>query len=191
MELHKIGVKCFAEERDELELLDFIPVFHRWIQTGALDDLLIDVADYSHMHHGPGILLVAHEGNYGYDETGGRNGLIYYSKRELEGDSGERFAKVTRKALRACRLLEQEPELQGRVAFRGDELLVFSNDRLIAPNTEEAYARFEPALRAFLDRLYAGTGYELTRETDPSERLSITVKATEPVGVDTLLERLG
>lgn len=189
MELHKIGIKIF-DERAEAGLLDFIPVFHHWIQNEALDDLLIDVADYSHMHHGPGILLVAHEGNYGIDETGGRRGLVYYSKHELTGSPGERLLAVAKKALKACQLLEQAPELQGRVAFRGEELQVFCNDRLIAPNTEAAYASFEPALQVFLDKLYAGADYELTRETDPRERLSVTVNAANPVGVGTLLERL-
>ena len=39
-------------------------MFHRWIQTRAVDGLLIDVADYTHLKDGPQVLLAGHEGNY-------------------------------------------------------------------------------------------------------------------------------
>jgi hypothetical protein len=190
MELDRLGVKCFVENAASVELLEFIPIFHRWIQTRALDDLLIDVADYSHMHAGPGILLVAHEGNYGLDETGHRRGLVYYSKRELEGSLSERLATVCRKALKACERLECEPELQGRLKFWGDELQVFANDRLLAPNSDETWAVFEPELRELLSRLYPSADYSLSREPDPKERLSVTVKASAPAEIGALLRRL-
>ena len=74
MDLQKIGMKFFAEDGSTIDLVEFIPIFHRWIQNKALSDLLIDVADYSHVHAGPGILLIAHEGNYAVDETGNRRG---------------------------------------------------------------------------------------------------------------------
>lgn len=190
MELHKLGVKLFVQDPTPVELLEFIPIFHRWIQTKALDDLLIDVADYSHVHAGPGILLVAHEGNYGFDETGNRRGLLYYSKHSLEGNLAARLTTVCRKTLKACRLLEQEPELEGRIKFRGEELQVFANDRLIAPNTDETFAAFESALSEFLAKLYPGEEYLLIRETDPRERFSVTARTSVSVEVGTLLERL-
>ena len=80
----KFGIKVIATAA-EIDLLDFIPVFHRWIQTQALDDLLLDVADYSHVHHGPGILLVAHEGKYAVDETGGEGGGLIGVVYSVEG----------------------------------------------------------------------------------------------------------
>ncbi len=190
MEPDRLGVKCFVENAASAELLEFIPIFHRWIQTRALDDLLIDVADYSHMHAGPGILLVAHEGNYGLDETGHRRGLVYYSKRELEGSLSERLTTVCKKVLKACERLEREPEMQGRLKFRGDELQVFANDRLLAPNSDETWAVFEPELRVLLSRLYPSAEYSLSREPDPKERFSVTIKASAPVEIGTLLQRL-
>ncbi|MDQ2696553.1 MAG: hypothetical protein M3Z21_14510 [Pseudomonadota bacterium] len=189
MELHKLGIKIFAADAERVDLLALIPVFHRWIQTYALEDLLVDVADYSHVHAGPGILLVAHEGNYGFDETGSRRGLMYYAKRELPGTLDERLAAVCRKALTACRLLEQDAGLQGQVSFRGDEIQLFANDRLAAPNTDETFAGLQPALEALLARLYP-QGYTLAREADRKERFAVTVKAAEATDVETLLQRL-
>jgi hypothetical protein len=192
MELDRIGVKVFVEENTPIDLLQLIPVFHRWIQLRALEDLLIDVADYSHVQAGPGILLVAHEGNYGFDETGNRRGLVYYNKRPLAAeDLGEGLATVCRKALKACQLLERKtPELQDRLRFRGEALQLFANDRLAAPNTEATADALQPALDALLARLYPGGATRITREPDPKERFTLTIEAAEPVTVDALLDRL-
>ncbi len=42
--LHRCAVKIFAGPNVELNGRACIPIFHRWIQSGALDGLLIDVA---------------------------------------------------------------------------------------------------------------------------------------------------
>jgi hypothetical protein len=190
MDLHKIGVKFFTTEGDGIGLTEFIPVFHRWIQQHSLEDLLIDVADYSHVHAGPGTMLIAHEGNYGVDETGNRRGLLYYSKRNLDGDLAARLATVCRKTLTACKLLEQDDDLRGRIRFGGSEFQVIANDRLVAPNTDATYAAFRPALEALLARLYPAATPEIARESDPKERFSVTVRIAENIPVATLLERL-
>src|SRR5215813_2771088 len=102
MDLHKFGIKFFAADAGKLDILKLIPVYHRWIQQSVLQDLLIDVADYSHVPAGPGVMLIAHEGNYALDETGHQRGVVYYSKRPLDGALPERFAEVATKALKAA-----------------------------------------------------------------------------------------
>ena len=191
MDLHKFGIKFFAQDAERVDILKLIPIYHRWIQQGALEDLLIDVADYSHVPSGPGVMLIAHEGNYALDETGHERGVVYYSKQRLAGDLSGRFVQVAHKALKAAALMSSDAELEGALKVPGNRLQFFANDRLAAPNTDEAYAQLEPALRAFLDRLYAGTPYTVTRETDPKERLSVEVRAEGEVPLRTLLERLG
>jgi len=191
MDLQKIGMKFFAGDGNTISLVDFIPVFHRWIQGDALGHLLIDVADYSHVHDGPGIVLVAHEGNYAVDETGGRRGMVYYSKREPAEDIQKCLAVVCRRVLRACRLLEQEESLGGPLKFSGNEVQIFANDRLIAPNTDQTMKILEPALTAFLDGLFPDNPYRLEQEKDPNERFSVSIRAAEPVTIATLLARIG
>jgi len=190
MDLHRLGIKFFAADADGIDILKLIPIYHRWIQQSALDDMLIDVADYSHVPAGPGVMLIAHEGNYALDETGHERGILYYSKHRLAGELPERFATVARKALRAAELMSGDAELEGALKLPGDRLRLFANDRLVAPNTGEAYAEIEPALKSFLDRLYAGAPYTLEREPDPKERLSVRVQAEGEVALKTLLERL-
>ncbi len=190
MDLYKFGIKFFAPEAHGFDILKLIPVYHRWIQQNALDDLLIDVADYSHVPAGPGVMLIAHEGNYALDETGHERGVVYYSKRRLNGELSQRFALVASKALRVAQLISEDAELDGAVQVPGNSLQFFSNDRLAAPNRDAAYAELEPALTTFLDKLYAGARYTLTREADPKERLSVRVNAESPVPLETLLARV-
>jgi hypothetical protein len=190
MDLHKFGIKFFAADGEGIDILKLIPIYHRWIQQKALEDLLIDVADYSHVPAGPGVMLIAHEGNYALDETGHERGVVYYSKQRLTGELPERLAQVARKALQAAELMSTNAELGGALKVPGNRLQFFANDRLAAPNTDAAYAELEPALRAFLDRLYAGARYTLTREVDSKERLSVRVQADGEVALGTLRARL-
>ena len=190
MDLHKFGIKFFATDAQGIDILKLIPIYHRWIQQNALDDLLIDVADYSHVPAGPGVMLIAHEGNYALDETGHERGVLYYSKQRLSGELPERLAQVARKALKAAELMSRDAELEGALKVPGTRLQIFANDRLVAPNTEAAHAELEPALKAFLDRLYDGAPRTVTREADPKERLSVRVQAEGEVPLNTLLARL-
>jgi len=191
MNLHKFGIKFFAQGAERIDILKLIPIYHRWIQQSALEDLLIDVADYSHVPSGPGVMLIAHEGNYALDETGQERGVVYYSKLKLSGDLSARLAQVAHRALKAAELMSADADLEGTLKVPGNRLQFFANDRLVAPNTDAAYAELEPAFKAFLERLYAGEPYELERgETDPKERLSVRVCAASEVPLTTLLERL-
>lgn len=190
MDLHKIGIKFFTVDGNEIDILKLIPMYHRWIQQNALEDLLIDVADYSHVPGGPGVMLIAHEGNYALDETDRERGVLYYSKRPLKGDLPDRLAQVASKALKAAQLMSGDAELEGALKVPGNRLEFFANDRLTAPNTDAAYTELEPALVSFLNRLYAGAPYTVVRDTDPQERLSVRVEAKGEVALETLLARL-
>jgi hypothetical protein len=190
MDLYKLGIKFFAADGERIDILKLIPMYHRWIQQHALEDLLIDVADYSHVPAGPGVMLIAHEGNYALDETAHERGVLYYSKSRLPGELSERIMGVARKALKAAQLMSTDPDLEGAVQVPGNRLAFFANDRLVAPNTDAAYAEIEPALKTFLERLYAGAPYALEREADPQERLAVRVHAEHQAPLDALLARL-
>ncbi|MGD1017924.1 MAG: hypothetical protein ABSA12_01265 [Verrucomicrobiia bacterium] len=170
MELYKIGVKIFVANPRVVDIHDFIPVFHRWIQEQTIDGhQLIDVHDYSHVANGPGILLVAHEGNFSMDQEGGRLGLFYYRKRELSGGLESNLKTVLNAALQACKLLESDPKLNG-IKFRTDEILVIANDRLLAPNDAASRAKFEPVIARAL-----GKAKLAPQAADPRDRLAFVV----------------
>jgi hypothetical protein len=147
MELSRFGLKLFATDPAAMQEKNFVPIFHSWIQKQAVEKhQLIDVHDYSHIHHGPGILLVGHEGNFSTEMGEGIPGLVYFRKQPAGGF--EETLRASLKAiLQAAALIEAEPGLEGRVRLRRDELLFISNDRLIAPNNAAAADAIVPVLR--------------------------------------------
>jgi hypothetical protein len=190
-DLQRIGLKVFAADGVALRPREVVPVFHRWIQSRALaDHLLIDVADYEHVPEGPGILLVAHEANLSLDLGDGRMGLAYARKAPLPGALADRLRAVARAALTACRLLEDDAALGGRLRFRADQLYLFANDRLHAPNAEATRAAFEPALRPLLDSAYGDVTCTIAPEADAQERFGVRVTASRSFSVRDVLQRL-
>jgi hypothetical protein len=165
--MQHIHIKLFAEDAAAITLTDAIAVFHRWIQTSAVPGLLIDVADYSHVVNGPGVVLIGHEAYHSLDLAKGRLGLLYQRKAKVDGTDVENLREALQTARAAAALLEQEPEFSGKLRFRQDELAITLNDRLLYPNTDETWAAVEPALRAVLD------GYNLVRNADPRERFEV------------------
>ena len=190
-DLQRVALKIFLDDESALEPADLIPVFHRWIQTQAVDGLLIDVADYSHMATGPCVLLVAHEGHYVLDRSGGRPGLQYARRQPLDGPLPARLATVARTLLRAGRLLETDTSLPGPVRFHGNEIECVANDRLLAPNRAETFTAFRPAFEGLLTTLSAGAEWTLTQETDPRARFGLLAQTQTTATLETLAERLG
>ena len=191
MEPQNLTVKLYLADSVRLDHKALIPVFHRWIQEHRLDELMIDVADYTHVHQGPGVMLICHEAHYGLDEGGGRAGLLYSRKRGALGSLDDRFATALRKALSAARHLETEKDLAGKVAFRGDEIAIGIADRLLAPNTPATLAEVRPALERVLDRLHGGAPFTVSQVCGPKECFGVRVSCTGAADTGTLLGRLG
>lgn len=161
MSLHRLGFKVRARFDGKLE--EFIPVFHGWIQRKAVDGLLIDVADYSHLPQSPGVVLVGHEADRAMDLTEGPLGLLYLRKQP-----GASMKDAWRATLDSCVKLEEE--LKGRLSFSTSDALFIANDRLAAPNDEATWKRIEPELKALLPDA------TLTRDaSDPRRRLTVMI----------------
>jgi hypothetical protein len=188
MELQKIEIKFFAVEREPVPLTAFIDLFHGWIQ--ASDGVYHDVADYSHMHQGPGIVLVAPDFYVSVDETGGRRGFLFSQKARLEGTNQERLVRVFRDALENCRRLQAEPTLQRKIEFRFDEFEITLNDRLLAPNGEESYQAFKAEIEPFVSRVFGGAPVSLQQESDARRRVRLRIQAMAPVDPAALLSHL-
>lgn len=188
MELQKINVKFFTGEPNDPPLTEFIDLFHGWIQT--TDGVYHDVADYSHMRSGPGIVLVANNANLSIDETENRRGLLFSQKSDLDGTNREKLRTVLRSALEICRRLEREPPLRGQVKFSGDEALISINDRLLAPNTEETFEKIKPDVESVATILFGEVPIHLERDGDRRKRFNIRVTASRSSSVDELLRNL-
>jgi hypothetical protein len=188
MELQKLNVKFFAEQLGSVPLTAFIEVFHSWIQS--TDGDYHDVADYSHMHDGPGIVLVAKDANVSIDESGGRRGLVFGQKAVLVGSNREMLRHVFRAALKNCRKLEEEPAFGGKLHFLANEAVISINVRLSVDNSAESFDAIKGDVESVAARLFAGAPISLERDDDPRQRLNFRVKASVALDVAQALKNL-
>jgi hypothetical protein len=176
MSMQHVNIKVFAKTDGDVNVADAIPVFHRWIQKRDLPEMLIDVADYSHVPEGPGVLLIAHEANYSLDYARDQLGLLYNRKAAGSGDAQEELGQAYGAAISACRRLEKEPEFQDKLYFDTHHLEIVFNDRLLHPNTDESWGEVKPEATRFFDGIFGAGQYTLERKGEPRERLRATVR---------------
>jgi hypothetical protein len=188
MDLQKLNVKVFVERPDAIPLTDFIDIFHGWIQ--ATDGDYHDVADYSHMQAGPGIVLIANDANVSIDETENRRGLLFSQKSRLSGSNQEKLRSVFRSALENCRKLEEEPSLRGKLRFAANEPVILVNDRLLGSNSEESFDEIEGDIASFAKQLFGSADVNFERNSDPRERLHVRMKTAAAVDLRKALENL-
>lgn len=191
MEARKVQLKLFVSSPKELDPEAFVPVFHRFIREKVLDDMLIDVTDYAHVHEAPAVLLVGHGSDYALDFSGGRAGLLYSRKREAPKDAEACILDAVRRVLAAALKLEEEKSWKAPLAFRTDEIVFRLNDRLLAPNTAETFGQVEPVLRAALGKVYGdAASLSLDRVGGPKELFTVHVKAPKGASVAELFRRV-
>ncbi len=212
MEQIRIDLKIFAASNQAPPTDALIRVFHRWIQTSRLDELMLDVADYSHVHQGPGVLLLCHGSHYALDAGNGELGLLYSRRRrrleETEsptpapdpstplGDLEDRLANVFHSALEACRALEEEADLAGQLQFPGDHFHLVINNRWSEQQSafrsqlqgSGLQGPLEGKLLAFLRRLFPSG--QVTLEPLEESRVAFEIRADRTPGAAVLLERL-
>lgn len=188
IDLQHINVKLLL--KDSIDLGPIVPVFHNWIQNRTLPELLIDVADYRHVYHGPGVVLVGHEADYSIDETDGRLGLRYNRKALLAGNNDEKLTWSMRAALTAAKHLEEDTRLPDNFRFNVGEIDLFINDRLLAPNREETRRALDPDLQAFAHKLLSGEEFSLRYQTDPGRLFGASIRSGRSFSIENLLENL-
>jgi hypothetical protein len=178
MELQHVNVKIFVDGDLQIDLQKVVEVFHRWTAEQSMDEMLIDVADYRHVPAGPGVVLVGHEADYGLDNAGNRQGLLYNRKAAIDGSNADRFRQALAAALKACDLLEAE--FPGQLKFDRQEFELIINDRALAPNTVTTFESCQGELESLLGELGQADA-ELSHDDDPRRRFSVNVKLNKPL----------
>jgi hypothetical protein len=180
MSAKRIAVKFYAQNPDVVDTHAFVAVFQRWIQEHTVEGLLIDVADYKHVPNGPGVLLIAHEGDYSYNLGEGRAGVQYISKHPVSDTLETAIAIVLRLALEAAVAAEKEASLNG-LAFDFRSVRIVLQDRLRFPNDEVTFAAVQPVVAAFFEQLL-GVGVAITNGNPADKREALTLVVGLPEG---------
>ena len=159
MNIQHVSIKFYAPKDAKIQLEDMIPIFHRWIQEKEWkEELLIDVADYSHVPAGPGVILVGHEAFYSI-EYGSEEclGLLYNRKKEIKTQNNqETFIKAIEASLRAKERLAKD-----NVIFSTDKMSIRINDRYLAPNEEQTFINLKDDIQASLKRCFPNKSYNI------------------------------
>jgi hypothetical protein len=185
----RLSVKFFAPSNNAVNLDPFVPLFHSWIQNHTVEGLLVDVARYEHVPEGPGVILIAHEVDYGLDLTAGKPGLLVRRKRyEGAADLAEVIRDTLRKAVIAALALQADGSTGVQLDAGTVEITLI--DRLQTPNTAVAYDAVTPLVKQVLSDLYPD-GFELrSGSDDPRTCLSLIATSTAPAEFKSALSRL-
>jgi hypothetical protein len=201
MVLQHLSIKVFVEAGRTPDLEKLILLFHEWIQAQETAgepragegisgrEMLIDVADYRHVHRGPGIVLVAHEALISLDLAEGRPGLLYNRRAPLALAPPGCLAAILSRALFYALRLEDACPRDPALQFNRRQLEFCVNDRAIAPNTPETFQSFRPLLEELSSRLDLGECL-LEHHPDPRRRFRVLMKTFKALDFRSALDRL-
>ena len=141
----RLQIKLFTIQ-DGIDKDDLINQFHSWIQKDLVDEITIDVADYSHVPDGPGILLVTHEADYAFDWCDGP-GIRYVRKKDLPETLPQAVLQSYKQVLKAA--IRLESELGQATRFDPTIVEITLLDRRLYPN--RPYADPDPVLPELIE----------------------------------------
>ncbi len=171
----RVSAKIFVDDDASVNEAALIPIFHRWIREKVVDGMLIDVADYIHVPHGPGVMLIGHEGDYALDMAS-RPGMKYMMKRDSSGDFATDLRLVFTRVFSACQRLAEEDNMQG-ISFNVCNVRIKVHDRLAAPNSSETYAILSELAGPLIREIFGADVKVLRGSEDPRDCIAICIEA--------------
>jgi hypothetical protein len=177
MNLQHVNIKVFVDGESNVDKEQVIKLFHQWVADQAMDEMLIDVADYSHVPAGPGVVAVGLQADYALDNAGNRLGLLYNRKASLDGSNEDRIRSAVQAASKACSLLEAAFD---GLKFSRQEFEIIINDRALAPNNEETFEACQAELPGILASVLGTSDMQLDYNRDPRSRFGATVRLAAP-----------
>jgi hypothetical protein len=171
---YRACVKVYASEsKVEDDAALFVPIFHEWIRDGALDMVMLDVADYAHAPDSPGIVLVCHEVSFSMDRSDGRFGILAQRRTPVDGTPEDAVARTLGHTLEVAKKLQADPRVSKVLKLDVSNVRVESNDRLRLPNSDAGYAVFAPMVTEAVHRV-TGSWPAVSRvANDPRDRLAV------------------
>jgi hypothetical protein len=153
----------------------FVPLFHKWIRQRALGGLLLDVADYTHVPDGPGMLLVGHDTAFSLDRSDGRFGLMAQRRRPFAGDAADGVVATLEALFAAADSLERDMS-EAKLLLDRTRIRIDANDRLHVPNSNGGFSAFQPIVAAAARRMFSDRELVVRRlVNDRRERLAVEI----------------
>ena len=170
-----------AAPLDDLE--PAIAVFHRFIQRGLVEGLVLDVADYRHVPAGPGVMLIGHDVDY---RLAG-DALTVVRKRSADA-AATQLTDALRMGLGAAAAIADDGDLPATVDPSRPTVTVI--DRRLGPPDEVAHALAAEVGPAVADVYGPEAAVTASPPDDPRESSAVQIEAPTATVAD-VLERLG
>jgi hypothetical protein len=190
LDLQRVCLKILTGALPTLNLDPCLSIFARWRTDSADPAEWVDLADYAHMPRGPGIVLIGKRCNFGFDLGSAAPGILYCSKKGLEGELEARLESIFERCFALTSRLTAEPEFPRGVRLRTGALELTFNDRLETPNAGSISEVLEPPVAAVLDRILGPGAYTLRPEADPSRRCGFAIQSDTAPELEVLTGRL-
>lgn len=166
------------------DLVPAIDVFHRFIQRGLVEGLILDVADYRHVPDGPGVMLIGHDVDYAV--TG--DTLFVVRKRSGDDPATTQLTDAVRMGLGMATAIAEDGVLP--VTIDPSQATVTVIDRRLGTPDEVADALVAEVGPAVGDVFGPEATVTASPPDDPRE--SPTVQVAAPTATVTeVLDRLG
>ncbi len=171
-----------AEPADDLS--PAIDAFHRFIQRGKVEGLVLDVADYRHVPQGPGVVLIGHDVDYGINDVA----FQVTRKRSLDDAASTQIRDALRMGLGALDALAYDGGVP--VTIEPTRFTVSAFDRGLG-SREEVEANLRKAVDEVVGDLYDGTATITAIDgDDPRVAPELLVEAAASDAAE-ILDRLG
>ncbi|GAB5494525.1 MAG: hypothetical protein Phog2KO_47400 [Phototrophicaceae bacterium] len=173
----RLSIKFFAKNPEVVEAEAFVPIFQEWIQRDVIkDELLVDVVDYKHVHHGPGIILIGYESDYAYDFVDGRAGLQYTIKQNESEALEDTLTLALERLFHAKDILQAEANANNLI-LASNEFQISILDRLNYPQTHETVEALQETLNThFQNSSNETVSIELTVDSPQQSAILISVR---------------
>ncbi len=172
--IQKFSLKFPIKNSQDVRPESFFKIFNAWIPSRP--EIFIDVADYSHVTDGPLTVLIGHYADLVLDKTENTVGFVYRQKRTTETSFEKILAKSLKQLLHYAKLIDDDASITPRVLIDKTQLEISFNDRLLAPNTAEAFKVLDPVLTKSLAGVFGGTKFTITPAAFNSQtRLTVKV----------------
>lgn len=184
----RLGVKISLKNPPQIQPEGIVPIFQRWIQKHTVDGTLIDVIDYKHVPEGPGVMLIADEGDYTYDLGDGQIGLQYIRKRALPDNLPDALRLTFRHAVRAARILETEAP--DDLVFDYSAVKISFFDRMHYRNEPAKFENLREYVTGILGDIF-GAAVSVSRfYDDPRLTFALRCAVSDEIDVDGIVKRL-
>jgi hypothetical protein len=172
---YKYTISFPVKSLGEVSVTEVINLFHKWVKEQQPSQLLLDVADYSHVPDGPGILLVGFHEIIAFRINAPQPCFVVTQKSVLEGEASTILLKTL---TNGCFYANEFVKALGdKLELDLENFQVGLNDRLL--ENPKALEKLQETIGTLNNSIDLGWESSLDSQANPKNLPYLKVKATK------------